>query len=174
MRSLPLVIFTLIVIGLGIALWNQRVTPQASPLLNQPLPDFTVSGLHPSDTPITASQFQNHITLLNIFASWCTGCVAEHPLLVQWQQESDVPVVGLVWKDEREKVITWLEQRGNPYDMIGVDSKSEAAIALGVAGIPETFVIDRNGIIRFHQAGPLTPQTIDELKTLFEQLRHES
>lgn len=172
MRSLPLFIFIFIAVGLGYALWNHKDDTGESPLLGQPLPAFSVNKIH-SDIPLSSDSFGGKVTLLNVFASWCEGCIAEHPLLLELHEQNTVPIVGLVWKDDPDKVTNWLLKHGNPYQRIGVDLGSRAAIALGVAGIPETFLIDKKGIVRFHQPGPLTEEMIDQLKTQITQLQHE-
>jgi cytochrome c biogenesis protein CcmG/thiol:disulfide interchange protein DsbE len=102
------------------------------------------------------------VTLLNVWASWCAACVEEHPVLSAWVKRRRLPLVGLNYKDDPEQARAWLVRFGNPFHEIAVDRDGRVGIDWGVYGVPETFVIDRAGIIRYKHIGPLTPQVIAE------------
>jgi cytochrome c biogenesis protein CcmG/thiol:disulfide interchange protein DsbE len=100
--------------------------------------------------------------VLNVFASWCTPCLAEHPYVTQLARQPNVKVIGLNYKDRTEDATNWLRKHGDPYAAIVVDADGRAAIDWGVYGVPETFVIDKQGVIRHKQIGPITPQALRE------------
>ncbi len=155
---LPLLIFgvllVLFVVGLGI---NPREVP--SPLIGRPAPHFSLTTLTAADQQITEAQFgQQPVALFNVWASWCTACREEHPFLMQLSQQAEIPIYGLNYKDERPDAIAWLRRFGNPYRIIGHDHDGRVGIDWGVYGVPETFIVDRHGTIRYKQIGPLTEQ----------------
>lgn len=131
-----------------------------SPLVGKPVPAFRLTQLeHPTQT-ISPADMAGQVWLLNVWASWCTACREEHPALLAFAEESGVPVIGLNYKDVREDGIRWLDRLGNPYRTSGFDLDGRVGIDFGVYGVPETFVIDRQGIIRFKFIGGLTPEQI--------------
>lgn len=157
----PLVLFVLLAAFLLRGLWlNPREVP--SPLVDKPAPAFDLSGLHEPGLRVTAAQMKGQVWLLNVWASWCVSCREEHPLLVELGRAKVVPIVGLNYKDRREDALRWLEQLGNPYVVSGMDSDGRVGIEYGVYGVPETYVIDRDGNIRHKQTGPVTPQVLRE------------
>ncbi len=112
-----------------------------------------------SDAVLTS---QGSPTVVNFFASWCQPCLAEHPLLVELSDNSQVRVFGIAWRDSSDKAQAWLRQHGNPFFLVGIDSDSKAGIEWGIAGVPETFFLDRSGTIRFVHTGPLTRESLNE------------
>ncbi len=110
-----------------------------------------------SDSVLTS---QGSPFVVNFFASWCQPCLAEHPLLMELSDNSQVSVFGIAWRDSGDKAQTWLRQHGNPFFLVGVDSDSKAGLEWGIAGIPETFFLDRSGTIRFVHTGPLTRESL--------------
>lgn len=118
-----------------------------SPLINQPLPKKLMSQ----------KVFHGQVTLLNVFASWCDSCHAEHSVLIDIDNAGVVKMVGLVYKDNPQQVRQFLKRFGNPYQKIIVDENGQLGIDLGIYGIPETFLIDQNGIVRYKHIGPITP-----------------
>jgi cytochrome c biogenesis protein CcmG, thiol:disulfide interchange protein DsbE len=152
----PLAIF----IGISFLLWmglqrNPREIP--SPLLNKPVPAFSAPSLQNPQRLLTQRNLQGQITLLNVFATWCVSCQAEHVLWMEIRDQlPSVKIIGLDYKDERKKALNWLQQYGNPYDEIIDDPKGDLGINWGVYGTPETFIVDKEGIIRYKYIGALS------------------
>ena len=132
-----------------------------SPLIGQPAPSFSLARLHEPQRKVGNADMRGQIWLLNVWASWCVSCRVEHPLLLDLAKANVVPVIGLAYKDKPEDGLAWLAANGDPYKMSIVDHDGRVGIDFGVYGVPETFVIDKVGIIRYKQIGPLT---IDALK----------
>ncbi|HET7061139.1 MAG TPA: DsbE family thiol:disulfide interchange protein [Nitrosospira sp.] len=157
----PLAIFVVLVgflvVGLGL---KPREVP--SPLIGKPAPEFQLRQLHDSDKMLTSKENLGKVWLLNVWASWCVSCRQEHPLLVELAKSGIVPVYGLNYKDQRDDALRWLKQFGNPYTISIVDPEGRTGLDYGVYGVPETYVIDKNGVIRYKQIGPVT---VDALQT---------
>jgi len=171
--AIPLLIFGVIAAflfkGLGM---DPREIP--SPLIGKSVPDFALPLLEQPETQITNKDLLGKPYLLNVWATWCVSCRAEHETLVQLSRTGKVDIYGLNWKDDRAGAQTWLRKLGNPYEANIFDKKGRTAIDLGVYGAPETFVVDSKGIIHYKHAGPVTPQLInDKLLPLIEQLKQE-
>jgi cytochrome c biogenesis protein CcmG/thiol:disulfide interchange protein DsbE len=158
---LPLAIFLLIAFLLwrGLAL-NPRAVP--SPLIGKPAPAFTVPLLSDPSQTLSAKELRGQVYLLNVWGSWCVSCRDEHPVLVELAKRKRIPLYGLNWKDKHEDAVAWLERFGDPYVASGVDREGRVAIDFGVYGAPETYLIDREGVIRFKHTGPLTRAVIEE------------
>ncbi|HCE08254.1 MAG TPA: DsbE family thiol:disulfide interchange protein [Oxalobacteraceae bacterium] len=167
---LPLAVFVALVIFLGIGLrLNPREVP--SPLIGKPAPAFRLTRLHEPDKTISASDMAGQVWLLNVWASWCVSCRQEHPVWVDFAKLNVVPIVGLNYKDVRKDGTEWLRQFGNPYTVSAFDQDGRVGIDFGVYGVPETFVIDKHGVIRYKQIGPVTPEIItDKLLPLIKEL----
>ena len=169
--ALPLAIF----IGLVFFLWkglslNPREIP--SPLVDKPVPQFSLPQLHAPDRKLSAADLKGQVWLLNVWGSWCVSCRVEHPLLVQLEKSGLVPIYGLNWKDRREDAVAWLNKFGDPYKASLADVDGRVAIDFGVYGAPETFVIDKQGIIRLKHIGPLSPEAMrDTILPLIEKLK---
>lgn len=180
MKRLVFILPTIGFIGL-IAVFGVGLTkdPKVLPsqLIDRPLPAFDLPGIAeaPGGGPGFASAgLKGEPMLLNIFASWCAACPQEHPVLTQIAAEG-VPVYGLAWKDKPADSRGWLEQWGNPYRAVAADEAGRTAIDLGVTGVPETFIVDRNGRVRFKQIGPISPEDWEvRIKPLMAQLRAEA
>ena len=158
---LPLGIFLVLVVFLGIGLGlNPREIP--SPLIDKPAPAFELVQLHEPGKSLTTQDMQGKVWLLNVWASWCVSCREEHPVLVELAKTRVVPIVGLNYKDQRPEALRWLQQFGDPYVMSIVDGDGRVGINFGVYGVPETFVIDKAGVIRYKQIGPVTPKALQE------------
>ena len=158
---LPLGIFLVLVVFLGIGLGlNPREIP--SPLIDKPAPAFDLVQLHEPGKSLTTQDMQGKVWLLNVWASWCVSCREEHPVLVELAKTKVVPIVGLNYKDQRPEALRWLQQFGDPYVMSIVDGNGRVGINYGVYGVPETFVIDKTGVIRYKQIGPVTPKALQE------------
>jgi cytochrome c biogenesis protein CcmG/thiol:disulfide interchange protein DsbE len=145
-----------------------------SVLLNTPLPAFTLAPLpgRASDAPLTTDSVKGHVSLLNVWGSWCIACLEEHPMLLEIAKEGVVPINSIDWRDTPERAQAWLAEHGDPYAQIGQDPHSATAIDLGVTGAPETFLVDAQGIIRYKQVGPITPEVWQKkLKPLIASLQ---
>jgi cytochrome c biogenesis protein CcmG, thiol:disulfide interchange protein DsbE len=129
-----------------------------SVLLNTPLPEFNLPALPDREQGLATADLRGQVSLLNIWGSWCVACLAEHPFLMQLKQRDAIPIHGIAWRDTPTASSQWLAKHGDPYSRIGQDPRSVAAIALGVTGAPETFVIDASGMIRYKHVGPITPE----------------
>jgi cytochrome c biogenesis protein CcmG, thiol:disulfide interchange protein DsbE len=155
----------------GVLASRQRLPDLPSTLLGKPLPKFALSGLPGWRQGIASTDFGKQPMLLNVFASWCLPCVSEHPVITKLGAEDGIPILAINYKDKAADALAWLERYGNPYEGIGVDPEGRAAIDLGVYGVPETFVIDRDGRVRYRHAGPLTPELVaEEIRPLLTEL----
>ena len=149
---------------------NPREVP--SPFIGKPAPQFSLAQLHQSEQTFSPQQMQGQVWLLNVWASWCVACLQEHPLLVQMAKRKAVPIVGLNYKDKPDDAKGWLVKHGNPYDLSVKDRDGRVGIEYGVYGVPETFLIDKNGVIRFKQIGPITDEVwASKMQPLIEELR---
>ena len=156
---IPLVLFGILAVFLGVGLkLDPREVP--SPLIDKPAPAFKAAALARPEAVIQRSDMLGKVWLLNVWASWCGPCLAEHPVLLAFARESRVPLVGLNYKDQRSDATAWLDKHGNPYLAIATDRDGRAGLDWGVYGVPETFVIDRQGVIRFKQIGPVTEEVM--------------
>lgn len=158
---IPLLVFVVLVgfLWAGLSL-NPREIP--SPLIGRPAPAFSLPQLRNPGAVINAADLKGQVWLLNVFASWCTPCLEEHPYLIDLAKSGVVPVYGLNYKDRHEAALKWLDKHGDPYAGIVVDAEGRTGIEYGVYGVPETFVIDKLGVIRFKHIGPLTPDVLDD------------
>jgi cytochrome c biogenesis protein CcmG/thiol:disulfide interchange protein DsbE len=166
----PLVLFLALAALLykGLAL-NPREVP--SPLIGKPAPEFSLPDLMDTGKQLSHADFKGQVSLLNVWATWCVSCRAEHPLLMQLAEQG-VPIYGLDYKDNREDARQWLARFGDPYVANAFDADGRVGIDWGVYGTPETFIIDHEGIIRHKHIGPLTEDAIQgKILPLIEQLR---
>jgi cytochrome c biogenesis protein CcmG/thiol:disulfide interchange protein DsbE len=159
--SIPLAIFVILMAFLYVGLSRDpREVP--SPLLDKPAPAFALAQLHDPASQLTNADLKGKVWLLNVWASWCVSCRAEHPLLMQLAASNIVPVYGLDYKDKPDAGRAWLAQNGNPYTASAVDRDGRVGIDYGVYGVPETFLIDKQGIVRYKQIGPLTVESLQQ------------
>ena len=171
---LPFALFIVIVAFLAVGL-NRDPSVIPSPFVDRPAPDFNAVTLLGNQTPISNRDMLGKIWLLNVWASWCAACLDEHPLLNALHQNKIVEIVGLNYKDTDGDAIQWLERNGNPYQQIVVDRSGDIGIDYGVYGVPETFLIDQAGVVRFKHIGALTEQDIvTKLIPLVNKLNVES
>jgi cytochrome c biogenesis protein CcmG/thiol:disulfide interchange protein DsbE len=167
----PLAIFALLVAFLyrGLSL-DPKLVP--SPLVGKPMPTFTLSRLDNPAATISDADFKGKVTLLNVWATWCVSCRQEHKTLVQLAKTGQVDIYGLNYKDNREDANSYLAKLGNPYIANAFDNDGRVGIDWGVYGAPETFIIDREGIIRHKHIGPLTIEIINnEILPLVAKLK---
>jgi cytochrome c biogenesis protein CcmG/thiol:disulfide interchange protein DsbE len=170
---IPLFLFAGLVALLMFGLGNDpRKVP--SPLVGKPVPDFSLPELTDPSRSVSDEDLKGKISLVNVWASWCSSCRAEHQALMALSEIPDFQIVGLNWKDESRDALTVLRMTGNPYDMNGYDPDNTVGIHWGVYGAPETFVVDREGIIRYKHIGPIDKQVWEEtLEPLVAQLKAE-
>jgi cytochrome c biogenesis protein CcmG/thiol:disulfide interchange protein DsbE len=133
-----------------------------SPLIDKPAPAVSLPRMDDPSQRWTTEQMRGQVWVLNVWGSWCAGCRVEHPLLEVFSRQGSVPIVGLAWKDDPKASKAWLDRLGDPYKINVMDREGRAAIDWGVYGAPETFVIDKAGVVRDKHTGPLTRKAIDE------------
>lgn len=178
---IPLGLFLVLVAFLAIGL-NRDPHEVPSPLVGKPAPDFKLSVLASPDKTFAPADMRGQVWLLNVWASWCVSCRAEHPLLVAFARQGGLPIVGLNYKEvrgdggidakklspaqedelTRQRAGAWLDQHGDPYTLSVLDMDGRVGIDYGVYGVPETYLIDKRGVIRFKQIGPITPEALEK------------
>lgn len=168
---IPLAIFIVLVVFLAIGLTRDpREIP--SPLIGKSAPVFTAPVLNGGGAQFSAKDMLGKVWLLNTWASWCVACRQEHPLLMEFSKSKMMPIIGLDYKDQDAAGLQWLARYGNPYDVSITDKDGRIGIDFGVYGVPESFVIDKQGIIRYKQIGPFTEEAIrDKLIPLVRELQ---
>jgi cytochrome c biogenesis protein CcmG, thiol:disulfide interchange protein DsbE len=156
---IPLGLFALLVFFLfrGLSLDPRKVP---SPLIDKPAPAFALTRLDDPAKTIARDDMLGKVWMLNVWASWCVACREEHPTLVAFSRTKALPIIGLNYKDTRPDGLGWLNRFGDPYDASIFDQDGRVGIDFGVYGVPETFVIDKKGVIRFKHIGPLTPEIV--------------
>ena len=167
---IPLLVLGVLVVFLGAGLkLDPREVP--SPLIGKPAPGFALARLDDAAQTIKREDMLGKVWMLNVWASWCVACREEHPLLVAFSRKKLLPVYGLNYKDKRSDGLAWLGQFGNPYDASLFDADGRVGIDFGVYGVPETFIIDREGVVRMKHIGPLTPEVIQtQIEPLIRRL----
>ncbi len=159
---LPLFIFLGMVVLFIFGLNNDpRVVP--SPFIDKPLPEISLPVLGQADNIKSLDELKGSVFLLNIWATWCPPCREEHPVLVNLAREKNILFAGLNLKDDETDALKWLNDLGNPYQLNLADKEGLAVIDLGVYGAPETFIVDKNGIIKYKHVGPLTTEVVNEI-----------
>lgn len=157
---------------------DPKVIP--SPFIGQPAPEFELPRLYKTGETISVDDMKGKVWVLNLWASWCVSCTAEHAVLTRFINQEKVPTIGLNYKDYGteeygEAAVQWLNNLGNPYYAVAVDSNGMAGIDWGVVGVPETFVIDKKGIVRYKFTGPVYQEAVEKtLIPLIRQLRDEA
>ena len=150
----------MIILALGLKL-NPTNIP--SVLVNKSTPYFSIPSLETEDKKLTNEMFIGEVNILNIFSSWCIPCLIEHPQMEKLSEYYKIHVYGINYKDKKEDCKKWLKKNGNPYQLIGLDPTGRTSIDLGSYGVPETFLIDKAGIIRYRHTGPVTKNDMDEI-----------
>lgn len=172
---IPLVVFMGLLVLLMAGLRNaDQKSIIDSPLIGKPVPEFALPELLEVDRTLTNADFSGQPFVLNVWASWCPSCRVEHPLIKRMGREIDAPLVGLNWKDEHGKAMTWLGQFGDAWDTHIFDEAGRFGIDLGVYGAPETFLVDHQGIIRHKHIGPVTEESYAGLVEQIRQLEAEA
>lgn len=169
----PLAIFAVIAAFLGVGLtMNPRLVP--SPLIGKPVPQFRLPAVQGRSLGLETGDLRGEVSVVNVFASWCTACRDEHPLWMQLAQQRALPIHGLNYKDAPKDAERWLGELGDPYTRTGADRDGYVGIDWGVYGVPETYVIDRHGVIRDKIVGAIDRRIVDErLMPLVRRLREE-
>ncbi len=166
----PLIVF--VALGLLLA-YGLKLDPRRipSPLIGKPLPAFSLTTVADPARKVSRDDLRGRVYLLSVWASWCVACREEHPLLNELTSRKAVTIIGLNYKDRREDALRWLGALGNPYELSLSDQDGRLGIDLGVYGVPETFVIDKQGVIRYKQIGPMTPEVWEQkLAPLIKEL----
>lgn len=157
---LPLAIFFAIMVFLFLGL-DIEPNKIPSPLIDKPAPEFQLPQLLDSTRQFSNQDFTGKVSLFNVWASWCVSCRYEHPILMKLAQ--NIPIYGLNYKDDRSVALQWLGKYGNPYQTIAVDAEGKVGIDWGVYGTPETFLVDKQGIVRYKHTGPITEQDVQKI-----------
>jgi cytochrome c biogenesis protein CcmG/thiol:disulfide interchange protein DsbE len=158
---IPLAVFLVLVGFLAVGLkLDPREVP--SPLVGKPAPSFELPLLHQPEKRFVPADMRGKVWLLNVWASWCVSCREEHPVLVELSKKDVLPILGLNYKDRNDEALRWLKQFGDPYQLSVVDADGRTGIDYGVYGVPETYLIDAEGVIRYKQIGPITPAVLEQ------------
>lgn len=159
--AIPLAVFMALAAFLAIGLTRDpREVP--SPFIGKAAPAFRLEQVADAKLGFAPEDMKGKVWLLNVWGSWCASCRIEHPLLVELAKSNVVPIVGLNYKDERPAALAWLKRFGDPYALSAWDIEGRVGIDYGVYGAPETFVIDKQGVIRYKHIGPITPEALNE------------
>lgn len=168
---IPLGIFAVLLVFLAIGL-TRDPHEIPSPLIGKPAPAFTAPVLQDGSQSLSNQDMLGKVWLLNTWASWCVACRQEHPILVEFAKTKMIPIVGLDYKDKETDGLKWLARYGNPYDITIVDKEGRIGIDFGVYGVPESFLIDKAGVIRYKQIGPITDEALrDKIIPLIRELQ---
>lgn len=158
---IPVVVFLAMVVFLYIGLGRDpRYVP--SPLIGKPAPDFDLPLLYQLEKNFTQENLKGKVSLVNVWASWCVSCRLEHGLLMQMSKNKEFPIIGINYKDEHVDATKYLREFGDPYATIVFDYEGRASINWGVYGTPETFIVDKQGIIRYKHVGPITVEKLQQ------------
>lgn len=171
-RLIPVFIFLALVSVLAVPLWK-RYNPSviSSALIGKPVPQFNLGTLMDEKARFTEADLKGHVSVVNVFASWCLPCRAEQPVIMMMAKETKAEFYAINYKDTREAARDFLNVEGNPYRKAGADQLGRAAIEWGIYGVPETFIVDKDGIIRYRHAGPITRDDAEDvLIPLIERL----
>ena len=169
MKYIGLIIATFFIFVCLFFALNKKEQTLKSPLLNKPIPEINLDGLV-EDDKLNNNNFKNEVILVNFFASWCVPCIVEHDFLFELKKQKPIKIYGINYKDNIKNLEIWLEKLGNPYSKIGIDKTGITGINWGVNGIPESFLIDQNGIIKHKVNGVINEKQIKILLTKIESL----
>ncbi len=169
----PLLVFGVMVGFFYVGLQKDpRELPSA--LIDKPAPGFELAQLHRPELSFGPEQMRGRVWALNVWASWCAACRSEHPLFMELARNNELNLIGLNYKDRAVDAKQWLVQLGDPYELSAADVKGHVGIDYGVYGVPETFIIDKQGVIRHKHVGPVSRQEwLEEIKPLIAKLEQE-
>ena len=170
LSSIPLILFVSILIIFTYLLLKER-NPKELPsaLIGKNVPTFDAESLLKEEKFISPKEFKNKITLVNFFASWCKPCRDEHLFIKTFSKNEKIKIIGINYKDNIKKTTEWLNKSGNPYNNIVIDKKGKIAIEWGVYGIPETFLVDSDGIIKYRHVGPITDEIFKKINLIIDE-----
>tara|TARA_B110000438_G_scaffold99902_1_gene98830 strand:+ start:2863 stop:3465 length:603 start_codon:yes stop_codon:yes gene_type:complete len=169
--KIPFILFAIILlIFFYLLIIDRNPSKIPSALLNSQVPEFETDSLFKNEKFYSSEEFSKEITLVNFFATWCKPCRDEHAYIQKFSNEKKIKIIGINYKDSPKKAIQWLKKLGNPYSNVAVDKNGKIAIDWGVYGIPETFVVDAKGIIKFRHVGPVTKNIYKKIYKLIESL----
>ena len=167
----PFIFFILILlVFLYLLIIERNPTELPSNLLNKNVPKFEANSLIKKEKFVSSEEFGNEIVLVNFFATWCKPCLDEHNYIKRFSDEEKIRIIGINYKDNKKSAINWLNKLGNPYSNIPIDKDGRVAIEWGVYGIPETFVINSNGIIKYKHIGPITEKVYKKINLLIKKI----
>jgi cytochrome c biogenesis protein CcmG/thiol:disulfide interchange protein DsbE len=169
--ALPLVVFAAFVLAVGWRLTEPPTSTIQSKLIGQPMPTFALQPMLPGRPGLTSTDLgQGQPRVVNLFGSWCVPCIAEAPTLLEMERRG-VPIDAIALRDRPEDVAKFLADHGDPFARIGDDPVGEAQIAFGSSGVPESFIVDGKGVIRFQHIGPIMPQDLERFMAEWEKVR---
>ena len=171
--TVPIAIFLVLALVLG---WGLTTDPKILPstLIGKPVPEFDLPPVKGRSLGLSTADLHGQVSLVNVFASWCAACRAEHPLFMKLKADNVVPIHGLNYKDRPQDASRWLNTLGDPYTRTGADRNGRVGIEWGVYGVPETFVISKEGRIMYKHIGAVTPKVLEEtLNPLIKRLRQK-
>jgi len=169
---IPTLIFLFILINFFyLLLIDRNPTDIPSNLLNKNVPEFETESLFKKEKFISSEEFGEEIILVNFFATWCKPCRDEHVYIKRFSDEKKIRVIGINYKDNNKKTIQWLKNLGDPYSDVPIDKNGRIAIDWGVYGIPETFVVNKKGIIKYRHVGPVNKKNFKKLNSLIEKIK---
>lgn len=159
---IPFILFVVLAVFLALGL---KLDPKEvpSPLIDKPAPAFSLPILADEQRQFKPDDLKGQVWLFNVWASWCVSCREEHPVLLELSKHTQAPIIGLDYKDEAGAASQWLQHLGNPYRISVMDKEGRIGIDYGVYGVPETFIIDKRGVIRYKHTGPVTVQAMQEV-----------
>ncbi len=175
-KRIAFIVPAVLFLVLAVAFWwglghDPSIVPSA--LIDKPAPAFKLPPLEEENPGLSEQDLEGQVSLVNVFASWCLPCRAEHPILMRLA-EDDVTIFGLNYKDKPEDARNWLGRLGDPYNQIGVDLDGRVSIDWGIYGVPETFVVDSSGRIRYKHVGPMAPYDLEEcIRPVIERLKEQ-
>ena len=171
---IPLILFIVLAVFLAVGL-KLKPSEIPSPLLNKPAPAFSAPKLNTPNKKLSPTDLKGKVWLFNVWASWCVSCREEHPVLNEFAKQQAVIIVGLNYKDDPEAAKQWLATLGNPYNDSVMDADGRIGIDWGVYGVPETFVMDKQGVVRYKHTGPVSSEDVqNKLLPLITTLQSES
>jgi cytochrome c biogenesis protein CcmG/thiol:disulfide interchange protein DsbE len=172
---IPLAIFSVLAIYFAVGLTQDPSKLDTDVLTNQPMCEFNLIPVEGRTEGLTTADVKGKVSLVNFFGSWCVACLQEHPFLLKLKADGTIPVYGVDWDEKNPKdVVRWLARHGDPYEKIGVDTNGATVIDWGITGAPETFVVDKQGIIRYKHLGPISSRSWNEtLWPLIQELRKQ-
>ena len=172
LTKIPYIIFLFILlIFFYLLIIDRNPSEIPSNLLNKKIPNFETESLFSNEKFISSKKFGGEVILVNFFATWCQPCRAEHVYIKRFSNEKKIKIIGINYKDNSKKTLEWLRELGNPYSDVPIDKDGKIAIDWGVYGIPETFVVNSNGIIKYRHIGPVTKKVYKKINLLIEDIK---